>query len=97
MPGNFPEGEGFVWEVRMVVDPWGEILLYTTIERYQRWYSYARWGNVESLVGIVKSQSELGFKKEELLACAWTAFRSNVSFRSFRWVIKAFFLGFLKI
>lgn len=76
--------------------PWGGILLYTTMERYQRWYSYARWGNVESLVGIVKSQSELGFEKIEMLACAWTAFRSNASFRSFRWVIKAFFMGLFR-
>jgi hypothetical protein len=77
--------------------PWGEISIYSTIERYLRWYSYSQWEQVESLVGIVKSQSELGFEKKEMLACAWTAFRSNMSVRSFRWVIKSFFMGYIKL
>lgn len=77
--------------------PWGKIYIYSTIERYLRWYSYSRWENVESLVGIVKSQAELGFDKKDMLACAWTAFRSNISVRSFRWVIKSFFMGYIKI
>ena len=68
---------------------WGKVLLRTTGERYLRWYSFERWADPKILVGIVKSQAELGFSKKERLACAWVAFGAQRTVRSFRWLIKA--------
>lgn len=77
-------------KIRMRI-PWGRGILDTNEDQYLRWYSFERWGNPEHLVGIVKSQAELGIGRDEMPYCAWTAFKAEPTFRSFRWVLKAFF------
>ena len=77
--------------------PWGRIVLNTNQDRYLRWFSFERWGKPESLVGIVKSQAELGVGHNDMLACSWIAFKTEPSFRSFRWVFKASFFRVFRL
>jgi len=70
---------------------WGRWKIKTTVNRYLCWYTFSRWADPKILVGIVKSMTELGFPRNERLACAVVAFRTERSFRSFRWIIKSLF------
>ena len=85
---SFEHGVG-QWN-RKIKLPWGKVFLRTTLDRYLRWFSFERWGNPETLVGIVKSQAELRVGYDDMLGCSWTAFLSMPSLRSFRWVVKSF-------
>lgn len=75
---------------------WGGARVHVSAENYLRWYSYERWGNPKSFVGIVKAQVELGFDRMDVLLCAWTAFSSDSTLRSFRWLIKGLFFKTLR-
>lgn len=72
--------------------PWGSAHLHVRVDEYLRWYSFGRWTDPNTLVGIVKAQTELGFGRRERVLCAWTAFRSRTNLRSFRWLIKTIFM-----
>ena len=85
---SFEHGVG-QWNKKFKL-PWGKVFLKTTVDRYLRWFSFERWGNPETLVGIVKSQAELRVGYDDMLGCSWTAFLSMPSLRSFRWVVKSF-------
>ena len=76
--------------------PWGgTILKINSIDQYLKWYSFESWGKPQDLVGIVKSMSSLGYKKDALEA-AWVAFRANPGLRSFRWLVKSYWAFYIK-
>ena len=75
--------------------PWGGTSLNVmSIDQYLKWYSFERWGKPPDLVGIVKSMTSLGYGRDALES-AWVAFRANPVFRSFRWLLKAFWAFYI--
>ena len=74
-----------------LIFPWGKKKIITSARRYLRWYTFSRWPDPKILVGIVKSMTELNLFKRERFDCSIDAFRTEPSFRSFRWIIKSLF------
>lgn len=71
--------------------PWSEgVLTLADPMDYSRWYTFEKWGHLEDLVGIVKSQVALGYYKEAVRSSK-VAFRAKPSLRSLRWFGKAFY------
>ena len=76
--------------------PWSEgILTLADPMDYARWYTFEKWGHPEDLVGIVKSQVALGYYKEAVRS-SMVAFRAKPSFRSLRWLGKAFYFRLIR-
>lgn len=76
--------------------PWSEgALTLVTPMDYGRWYTFEKWGHPEDLVGIVKSQVALGYYKEAVRS-SMVAFRAKPSFRSLRWLGKAFYFRLIR-
>ncbi len=76
--------------------PWGDgVLALAAPMDYVRWYTFAKWGHPEDLVGIVKSQVALGYYKEATRS-AKVAFWAKPSLRSLRWLGKALYFQLIR-